>query len=131
MGVVVLVFLGWAWARSNKWEEGVAWQIDADSIVQISQSKGRVLVGGSGHSELGSGQVIEFSQHRVAEGLEGLSTIVVVEKIEFGLNGIIAHWFLILLFLIPWSGFLIWRTRRERLAFREITIPPSSQGDAS
>lgn len=26
----------------------------------------------------------------------------------------IAHWFLILLFLVPWAGFLFWRIRRMR-----------------
>lgn len=26
----------------------------------------------------------------------------------------VAHWFLILLFLIPWIGFLAWRIRKQR-----------------
>ncbi len=43
-----------------------------------------------------------------------------------------AHWFLILLFLLPWTIWLVWRSRRmKRLAAPIATTAPPSQGDDS
>ena len=114
-GILVLGFLGWAWARSNEKRDIASFEVGADrwninsTLGQISSQRFEAEARGNGvhfRTESTEGWAVEIPaafKHLVTEHRRGLLTIWNV-----------AYWFLMLLFLLPWSAFLAWRWRRQR-----------------
>jgi hypothetical protein len=114
-GILVLGFLGWAWWRSNEKRDIASFEIGADkwnvvsTIGFISTQRFESAARSNGvhfWTESTEGWVIEVPaafEHFVTEHRHGRLTLWNV-----------AYWFLMLLFLVPWLGFLAWRVRKQR-----------------
>ncbi len=116
LGVFVVVFIGWAWARSNShWDIlALCWNTHGDvlgfdhsgSMAALSwgrDSGGRPMGFRLGHYAQNGPEKWFPSPVSGTHNANG-----------FGYMGI-AHWFLILLFLLPWTTWLVWRSRRMKL----------------
>ena len=119
LGLLVLVFLVWAWTRSTH---------RMDSFSYKGSTYSRTWAGSHG---LGVLHVLWWQDPFEDKGLNLYSTsapghlkleqpwfpkaVTLSGGSQRGGDGInIAHWFLILLFLVPWTCFLFWRIRRMR-----------------
>lgn len=111
LGLFVLVFLGWAWARSMHYKESVSF-VDGGRGIVASHSPGTI--------EVLSAEVDPF----LPEGLLSSKSPVKASRRDkvfpaavsldyYGAE--VAHWVLIILFLVPWSGGLAWHWRRQRI----------------
>lgn len=126
LGLLVLIFLGWAWVRSTH---------RMDSFSYKGSTFSRTWAGTHG---LGVVHLLWWKDRFAVEGLNLYSTsapshlrlkstwfpkpVALSGGSQGGADGItISHWFLILLFLVPWTGFLFWRVRRMRRAGK---LPP-------
>jgi len=115
-GILVLGFLGWAWVRSMKVREGVAF-VNAESRLILSHSVGHceLFVAPGWYEKTGpelfSGEPMPWNI------VKWFQPWAAIERptVEEGSLVQVAHWLLILLFLIPWSAFLAWRWRRQNL----------------
>ena len=120
LGLAVLAFLGWAWGKSTNHRSGVAWLSGAlDQAVTLSQSRGQVDFNRYLPPFAVTAVPIGLSCWNERGGLRHwMQPAIDWHGKDGGGWGIsLAHWFLILLFLVPWAGFLIWRVRRmKRLA---------------
>jgi hypothetical protein len=120
LGLLVLNFLGWAWVRSMSHHEGIRW-FHGDWGAMVGQgSDGVAIYVGDRPSALSEGLYIwNGPDHKRAAkrfgrpfhfspwlGVQIHGHPVLASKL------LLAHWFLILLFLVPWAGFLFWRVRR-------------------
>ncbi|MEK7951545.1 hypothetical protein [Luteolibacter soli] len=151
LGVVVLVFLGWAWVRSMNhvdtmklgigskyWTvylSGGRMGIERTSLKSFS---GRMLH----HFEFSSEERVEFDRRwfppeivradPLAEIARMVGRELSVEEREVevkilrnaGLDSmtwIFAWWFVVLLYAVPWALFLGWRWRRQR-DLTEVTV---------
>jgi hypothetical protein len=114
-GVLVNAFLGWAWVRAINHYDAVTW---TRGPVDFGLSQGIEGVGFYA-VELPTSLTPGF---RIA-GRRGTSQSKSIPRMitwrNDGIPGLIhhrsvhvAHWFLILLFVVPWSGWLVWRQRR-------------------
>lgn len=119
LGLLILAFLGWAWVRSTHRIDDISYKASTSSKTWVASiGFGAVLLGWSDDPFAPDG--LNFSSYLPnpswvdtwfpeATTLQGGADV--------GWQNIrIAHWFLILLFLIPWAGFLFWRVRRMRRA---------------
>jgi hypothetical protein len=105
-GMLVIVFLGWSWARSNERREYVDWvKGTGGTFVEqhqgcVSFKRGYLIILSTGLRTGGN-----------ATTFQGRWFPDAVERQPFygGFSVYLAHWFLILLFLVPWSGSLAWR----------------------
>ncbi len=103
-GILVLGFLGWAWGSA----------LDQTSTLVIRKG-GYAYSAGAG--TLGV-YIVEtgFFEAGIFRGNPGSSPLFppfVEKKTEVWWTGfLVAYWFLILLFLVPWSGWLAWRWRK-------------------
>ncbi len=114
-GVLVIVFLGWAWVRSYSLQEGLAGELRPTQSVGVLQNLGSVRLivrptiglrpGFFSDDVNGTTRIFPAAFYWEIYYFEGIGSITVGE---------VAHWFLILLFLLPWSGWLAWRWRRMR-----------------
>ncbi len=118
IGIFVIAFLGWAWVYSigrlsyvliphgSKMEHFAMAQFDA-----------RISVGGC---QVPQGMVAETKPPNDLDWSENEWFPPALDSaypFDAGEGYSIAHWFLILLFLIPWTLWLVWRTRKfKRLA---------------
>ena len=111
LGVLVVVFLGWAWARSLTNVEFVFWR-----GLGVNQMSGIVHA----YLFLGTttaGNEPRFGSQSISESGPWLPKAFGVSSSSPQTDVRIAHWFLILLFLLPWTTWLVWRVRRmKRLA---------------
>jgi hypothetical protein len=122
LGLLVLIFLGWAWLRSMSYHEGIRW-FNWDWGVMIGQGpEGVGLYAGDRPTFLSEGlHLWNLPVHDPAAEWFG-RPFLYDSWPAFQIHGNavlasslqLAHWFLILLFLVPWAGFLIWRIRRMR-----------------
>lgn len=114
-GVLVIAFLGWAWISSMGEERSLTW-ITKNWIATFTQNPGKVEfqrfnVPGAFASDLSSSYRAPPQGPWLADWADWWGSLDVYLVIS------IAHWFLILLFLIPWTAYLLWRSRRmKRLA---------------
>jgi hypothetical protein len=108
LGVLVIAFLGWAWVGSMHYTESVSF---------VDGGRGIVATHRPGSIEVLSAEVDPF----LSEGLNSSKWPVEAyfrykvfpAAVSFDPYGAeVAHWFLILLFLLPWSGWLAWRWRK-------------------
>lgn len=112
LGLLVLAFLGWGWVRSMNHTDGFFW-LPRHFILEAWQSTGQV--GFAVNHELpGPTSISNFRWlHEAAPaGEPWFPRAVVPENYPSEFQCSIAHWLLILLFLIAWIGFLLWRVRR-------------------
>jgi len=111
LGILVLVFLGWAWVRSM--HEGVTLVPWEDSLLSFQSLFGRLDISYISPSIPQYSVGLDFEE--VAPDPEDyLPDAVYFLKNDFTLTVEFAYWFLMLLFLIPWASFLVWRYRRQR-----------------
>jgi hypothetical protein len=115
-GILVLTFLSWGWIRSSSRRDGASWSrgpvtygIMHDRLgfgiyqVQLPTSLDQGLqIHRQKVSRRGGGPLPSAIQWRN----DGIPDLIKHRSVHF------AHWFLILLFLIPWTGFLFRRARR-------------------
>jgi hypothetical protein len=117
LGVLVLIFLGWAWVRSIHCHDVASWgEAHGGRDILLSQRDSRVLITWNS-STLIAAAPPGFSVSRVKMNPRSNTifprAITWQELPEYPLQtASFAHWFLILLFLIPWTAFLLWRARR-------------------
>jgi hypothetical protein len=120
IGILVLVFLGWSWARSMKHIESVGWAAPQFGL-GLSHVAGAVsfaFVDGDS-SRWGKGALTTGVESRRIRP-ENLGDYRAIRRFSVSRNGVessgvkLAHWFLILLFLVPWLGFLFWRVRKQK-----------------
>ena len=106
LGILVLVFSGWGWNRSNHHLDQFGFRA-ANSAWNVSSRESTVSLSMM-HPE---GWGTSSKDRRPWWPIE----FVVIEGRGFTLRIChLAHWFLMLLFLLPWSVFLAWRWRRLR-----------------
>jgi hypothetical protein len=112
-GLLVLAFLGWAWARSYHQENRISFRASPVSTAWISSNRaGVVLLGWESNPLIPGGLHVSTYPNKLNANW---SSGAVALKGGRGWQVIrIAHWFLILLFIVPWAGFLFWRVRRMR-----------------
>ena len=119
LGLLVLIFLGWAWVLSTD-----GWDYIFFSAAYFSSSG----VGSNGPGGLSLGWTddpflpdgLSIFSHQggpIHNWFPEAFTLAGTTAEGWPMEGVtIAHWFLILLFLVPWAGFLYWRVRRMRRA---------------
>lgn len=113
-GVLVIAFLGWAWADSLStareayfYRQGFfCWHGDSRAVFHISAAPGWMP---SDESGIGFHSYILKSSRRLS-----LPAVSITEWVEARTTVEVPHWFVILLFLLPWSGWLGWRWRRMK-----------------
>jgi len=112
LGILVLGFFGWAWVWSM--EENLTLTPWDQSRLALSTGNGQldvfVMVP---DTLLDSAGVLKWrtpleAKHWFPKPIESRT----VDRIGEGTS--VAHWFLILLFLVPWSACLAWRVRKQR-----------------
>ena len=113
-GVLVIAFLGWAWVWSMRRIDFVEWR-----RITAKQASGEVVVmWGLDLGEAGaSNYQIPYPSRSSLPPAFSSSELQTVDPFSGGLmpygrHFVFAHWFLILLFVVPWSGWLAWRWRR-------------------
>lgn len=119
-GVLVLAFLGWAWIRSMGHRDEISWAFPPARVAGALQSNGRVML--LRFSEVpGVPLGIRHETAVIQRGADWFPPARVANEFGGRVTRIeIPHWLLILLFLIPWTAFLLWRGRRlKRLAARQ------------
>lgn len=119
LGLFVLVFLCWAWWTSMNQIAGVTWAAN-NGVRQVQLSNYDAMVhcwiGDNGYHRT-AGLHWDRRKDGAEEKEDGTWFQPGIVLTEGGGSGLqLAHWFIILLFLIPWVGFLIWRIRRMRRA---------------
>lgn len=122
LGLLVLIFLGWAWVRSMHHVDDIYYEPSTSSKTWGATSGlGAVLLTWEVHPFPPNG--LNFDSYPVKPSwptnIWFPKAITLQERGTGGsqYKGIaIAHWFLILLFLVAWAGFLFWRVRRMRSA---------------
>jgi len=127
LGVFVLVFLGWSWARSMKHLEGVYW---ARPQFGLGLSHGVCAVTVS----FADGDPSRWARLAPKTGVQSRRILPdmpikwddyrAVRGFSAAVNGVqssgvkLAHWFLILLFFVPWSAWLFFHWKREQKKLR-------------
>ena len=118
-GILVLAFLGWAWVRSVGEFSEVSWGSRSSCWMTMFRQGNGVLQVGAGEHIFVAGSIggFHFSHQKLAPAPQGLRIPFICREC-FGPRFLsIQHQFLILLFLIPWAAWLVWRSRRmKRLA---------------
>jgi hypothetical protein len=117
LGLLVLIFLGWAWVRSMHQTDDISYKPSSSSISWgATIQRGTVFLAWVDDTSVPDGlNVSSFSGWKTNIWFK--KAIVLQGARTDGWQSIsIAYWFLILLFLVPWAGFLFWRIRRMRRA---------------
>lgn len=120
LGLIVLIFLGWAWVRSTGgWDEVHFTSPGSSNAVFGSNATEGLSFGWTDYPFVPEGvSFASFRGGQINNWFPEAVTLVGGRTLECVT---IAHWFLILLFLVPWAGFLFWRIRRMRRAGK---LPP-------
>lgn len=129
LGLLVLAFVSWAWVRSMHRIDDITYSAPTSSISWgASTGFGTLLLGWLHDPFAPDGLRFSSSRINVERGSTWLPNAIFLEggAGEGWQNFSIAHWFFILLFLVPWTGFLLWRVRRMRHA-GEMRSPEEDQ----
>lgn len=119
-GILVLVFLGWGWGRSRQHLDGFLWMA-ARFHFSAGQSTGRVEFAWSRSDGAWGESFLPIHEAASNVGEPVFPKALNWETYPGQIQLTVAHWFLILLFLVSWSAFLGWRYRRIRRVAREST----------
>jgi hypothetical protein len=116
-GVLVLAFLGWSWMQSMGEGGYIAINGHLDERVRLDQSGGRIAVVWMRENPVFSLPEVPLAKHSPEVDMRWFPRAFRYWSPIDGWNAVaIAHWFLILLFLVPWSVWLAWRWRMLRKA---------------
>lgn len=112
LGLFGTVFIAWAWMRSmSEWSQ-LIWQYNTRDNILAAQSNGQVWVTWTVPSPPSSKPELQYSEGpyegEVAWFREAFDLSQIPDLIS------VAHWFLLLLFLIPWLGLIAWQWRRTK-----------------
>jgi hypothetical protein len=114
-GVLVIGFLGWAWFRSTTMADYLLMDWPAGEFAQVHHTSGRMKIYRSLKAPVFSSPEFKFMED--AAEVESLKLPLGIRYSPFSEGSSIlsvTHWFVILLFLVPWSGWLVWRWRRMK-----------------
>jgi hypothetical protein len=127
-GVLFIAFLGWGWVRSIYMNDFLMWMPkDLDFNGSFGQSRGSFRVGWSYSPAPPDLPIFEWRSYTPARSSERLFPRAFNWNIYPSSIGIwLSHWFLILLFLVPWSGWLAWRWRRLSRLHKDHKSQPES-----
>ena len=105
LGLCVLVFLGWTLFASLNRANLLRWRIPGSLALIVGDTGGRAYVGWGGF----------IFHHPAAEARADR----IPPPITYVASGkrrlvLVAYWFLILLFLVPWSAWLFFHWKREQ-----------------
>jgi len=125
LGVVVLAFLGWSWLRSMGPGDYFAIKGSLEEVVRIDQSGGRIAVVWEREDPIFSLPEMPLAKHSPESEMRWFPRAVRYWSPIDGWNAVaIAHWFVILVFLILWLGWFAWRGRSfQRKAGEHFVIP--------
>ena len=126
LGLLVLVFLGWSWVMSVRYFDSFSWGDRSiargvivrqkDSQVELAWTRksapANLVPRGWSHLRL------KHPELRKSRFFPAAFSSGHISSEWFG-SAAVAHWFLILLFLVPWAGFLVWRVRRMKAGSAE------------
>jgi hypothetical protein len=114
LGTLVLGFLAWTWTRGKGHNESVSCGIAGHSA-GIGNSHGHLGVFYNGINHPG----VRYTGNPGATSYPFHSPVDATAR-KASRTGpthahvFVAHWFLIVVFLVSWLGFLFWRIRRQR-----------------
>ena len=111
LGIVVLVFFGWAWL-STRTEEAMVYRIEGGNIYMATSGGGSVAAGWGAFGFATTGEAY------AAVALEEEDVHYFAPAFEWGWEEgghvAVAYWVVVLAFLFLWGAFLAWRWRRAR-----------------
>jgi hypothetical protein len=110
LGVLVLGFLGWAWAHSFRHFSGGGFRVPGNGSMLLSQSGGTVWLE---VRRMPPGLTPYNWQYWSWPSPVKRSFVAPAMKQREDKTGF-AHWLVMLLFLVPWVSFLAWRVRKQR-----------------
>lgn len=125
-GILILVFLGWGWMTSMGKGNYIAIDGKLEEIARLDQSGGYIAVVWESDTP-----IFSLPQEPVAWifGRDHATWFPKAFKRDSPVDGwhsvAIAHWCLILLFLLTWSTWLAWRW--QRLKHRRISTSDASE----
>ena len=118
LGILVLGFLGWAWRDSGHHRSYAGWSRGPQDH-EVFMAESRIGWVGTRYVNGRTGDSISYYREEMKFGFEfpeALSWRIDFHAFIGGVREVkVAHWFLLLLFLVPWSAFLAWRWRRQRI----------------
>lgn len=123
LGVLFLAFLGWSWARSLHHLDGFLWMAPRFHL-SAGQATGRIELAWAASSGAWGEEFLWAHEVASNAGEPLFPKAVNWETYPGKIQLTVAHWFVILAFLIPWSAFLGWRYLRLRHIARESPISP-------
>jgi hypothetical protein len=111
LGVVVLVFLGWAWVRSVQHRDAVTLYFPSaqHSLTLASRAGSCTVI----WEDLPTAGVTWPAFTTISKPMRSGTWFQEAVGI-YDWRWAVAYWFLILLFLGPWLGVLFWRVRRRK-----------------
>jgi hypothetical protein len=118
LGVLVLVFLGWGWGRSQQHLDGFLWMAKRFHF-SAGQTAGFIELAWSAATGARGESFIWIHDAAATTGEPLFPKAVNWESYPGQIQLTVAHWFLMGLLLLPWSIFLGWRFRRIRRMARE------------
>jgi hypothetical protein len=110
LGLCVLVFLGWAWVDSvTRWSEASFRR--CDSYVVLASSGGKILV--FWYEDPNNTGEFFVDAYPLDAGPWLPKALTWVDFLK-GWEMDVAHWLLVLLFLVPWCAWLFFHWKREQ-----------------
>lgn len=118
LGVLFLLFLSWSWVHSMQQWSGFNYKASGSSTLWAGGNASASLYIGSLRTPI---PFVELHFESEPAGISPSDRVWFPAAASFKgsdpddwrwLN--IAHWFLILVFLLPWIAFLLWRHRRMK-----------------
>lgn len=113
LGVLVLLCLGWAWARSLLHLDGFLWIAPRFHLIS-GQTTGRIELDWATASGARGESFTWIHDAAATTGEPLFPKAVNWETYPGQIQLTLAHWFLILIFLVSWSAFIGWRWLRIR-----------------
>ena len=114
LGIVVLAFLGCGWLRSMSHTDGFFW-LPEHFMFTAFQSTGRLGFAWDYSKPPSPLHYFQWVHEPISStGEPWFPRAVVPEVYDRQFQFSIAHWFLMLLFLLAWSAFLGWRVGRMK-----------------
>jgi len=114
-GILILIFLGWGWASSMGTGDYIAINGSFDEVLRIDQSGGRIAIIRVLPDPIFSLPEAPLSKMFGKEDAPWFPPAFERGRPVDGWASVaVAHWFLMLLFLVAWSGWLGWRWRRMK-----------------